>query len=181
VLTAIDLVLGSELGKTALTALPYPGAAPGTLIIEAIHVIDAGAGLQADRYLPPATVRSVLDQHGRRHEGKLTRERINRLQRLVDAQTALQVVRGKQAEIDRLIGAADTLANAEAPRLRAAALQAGNQVLDAEIERLTALRSINPNVRDDEIAFFTEQRDALAAAIDGARLRLDALRVIIAT
>jgi ATP-dependent helicase HepA len=48
-----------------------------------------------------------------------------------------------------------------------------------EINRLKALQQVNPNVRDDEIAFYQQQLQALTRLIDATRLRLDALRVIV--
>ena len=51
-------------------------------------------------------------------------------------------------------------------------------LLDREIERLRSLAAINPAVRPDEIAALETEREALATAIAGARLRLDALRVL---
>ena len=43
------------------------------------------------------------------------------------------------------------------------------------------LGDFNPNVRAEEIEFMELQREALTAALDAATLRLDALRVIVAT
>jgi ATP-dependent helicase HepA len=53
--------------------------------------------------------------------------------------------------------------------------------LSTEINRLKALRPVNPNVREDEIAFFEQQLAALNTLIDASQLRLDALRVIVVT
>jgi ATP-dependent helicase HepA len=54
-------------------------------------------------------------------------------------------------------------------------------MVNSEIARLKALRQINPNVRNEEIEFFIRQLQALTLAFDSARVRLDALRVIIST
>ena len=53
--------------------------------------------------------------------------------------------------------------------------------LQKEVGRLKALRRVNPNVREEEIAFFEMQQKALIKAIDYAVPRLDALRVIVTT
>lgn len=50
-----------------------------------------------------------------------------------------------------------------------------------EIERLKALRQVNPNVRDEEIQFFEQQLQQLTGALKSSNLRLDAVRVIVAT
>lgn len=72
-------------------------------------------------------------------------------------------------------------AAAQVPERIAAARQRIRQTFLPEIERLKALRKVNPNVRDDEIAFFEQQWEKLNAMLDSARLRLDAVRVIVAT
>ena len=46
---------------------------------------------------------------------------------------------------------------------------------------LRALQKINPNVRDEEIVFFEQQLATLSRVLESAALRLDALRVIVAT
>ncbi len=50
-----------------------------------------------------------------------------------------------------------------------------------EIERLKALQQVNPNVRDEEIQFFKQQLQQLIDALKSSNLRLDAVRVIVAT
>ena len=55
------------------------------------------------------------------------------------------------------------------------------QILEKEINRLKALSRINPNIRTDEIDYFEDQLTALSQALEAASLRLDALRVIVAT
>ncbi|UJP04105.1 MAG: hypothetical protein LZF85_06665 [Nitrosomonas sp.] len=50
-----------------------------------------------------------------------------------------------------------------------------------EIECLKALQQVNPNVRDEEIQFFKQQLQQLTGALKLSNLRLDAVRVIVAT
>lgn len=44
-----------------------------------------------------------------------------------------------------------------------------------------ALSKVNPNIRGEEIAYFEKQLAALTDVIDAANIRLDAIRVIVAT
>jgi ATP-dependent helicase HepA len=53
------------------------------------------------------------------------------------------------------------------------------QTLDNELTRLEALAQRNPSVREDEITALRDERQALDQAIEGTRLRLDAVRVIV--
>ena len=54
-----------------------------------------------------------------------------------------------------------------------------NAHLQEEIERLEDLRAINDHVRPDEIAAAKEQKTALKSALETARIRLDAVRLIL--
>ena len=56
----------------------------------------------------------------------------------------------------------------------------GRDLLRHEIERLISLQQVNPGVRNDEIEFFQGQLDRFESALSHARLRLDAVRVIVA-
>ena len=49
-----------------------------------------------------------------------------------------------------------------------------------ELARLTALKAVNPTVRDSEIEATRRQRDESLAFLDKAALRLEAIRVLVA-
>jgi ATP-dependent helicase HepA len=53
------------------------------------------------------------------------------------------------------------------------------QSLNAQIERLQALQKLNPSVRTEEIVHLQQQQQALADYISKARLKFDALRVVV--
>jgi ATP-dependent helicase HepA len=80
-----------------------------------------------------------------------------------------------------LIKRRETRARADAPEILASAHRRSRQTLDREINRLRALRELNPNVRDEEIEFFEQQQAKLDQLLDSASLRLDAIRVIVST
>lgn len=52
--------------------------------------------------------------------------------------------------------------------------------LDEELARLTALKAVNPSVRDSELDALRKQRDDSLAMLDKASLRLEAIRVLVA-
>ena len=80
-----------------------------------------------------------------------------------------------------MVKVSETIASRQAPELLDCARQQSRQTLEKEINRLKALRRINPNVRSEEIEFMELQLDALTAALDSASFRLEALRVIVVT
>ena len=62
----------------------------------------------------------------------------------------------------------------------AAARDNGRALLGHEVDRLLALRQVNPGVRDEEVDFFRRQLEQFEQSLQHARLRLDAVRVIVA-
>lgn len=53
--------------------------------------------------------------------------------------------------------------------------------LSSELNRLKALKMMNPNIRDDEIASLEKSRDHTLNHISQAVFRLDAIRLILVT
>jgi len=182
-LGAMDRVLRSARGNTAVTAMKYAGVKPGTLLLECLYLLDTAATeeLQSGRFLPPTSIRIVVDERGKNHATELGHERINRTRAPVDSETAAQVVRAKAQTIRGMLGLAEQRANEHAPDILHTALTQATAMLDKEIARLKALHSVNPNVRAEEIHFFETRRRHLTNTIEAAKLRLDALRVIVVT
>lgn len=180
---ALDLVLSNETGNTALIAINHPSLRAGTMYLECVYILEpvAQKSLQSKRYLPPTTIRLVVDQQGKGMSKILSHEIINQSLIAIDAETANNVVRSQTREIKLMIEASEQLALGQKPRLIAAAHKQIMATLEPEIERLTALKAHNPNVRAEEITFFENQRSAINAALESANVRLDALRIIVAT
>jgi ATP-dependent helicase HepA len=180
---AIDMVLGNELGNCAMTAIKYGNAKPGTLLLECLYTLDTVSSdvLQTSRYLPPTTIRVVIDQYENDHSETLTHELINSSREAIPADTAIKIVRTYTQLLRDMVSSSETLANRQAPELLAAAQKKSQHTLAHEIERLKALARVNPNVRPEEIEFMELQQEALTAALEAATLRLDALRVVVAT
>ena len=104
---------------------------------------------------------------------------IARIQQSVDLDTSLKIVKAKQTEISTLLELAAQKADRQVSELVNAAKQRSEAVLGRELDRLKALQQINANVRDDEIEFFRDQLNHFEAALENAKLRLDAVRVMI--
>ncbi|MCK5092947.1 MAG: hypothetical protein KAR30_10515 [Gammaproteobacteria bacterium] len=99
----------------------------------------------------------------------------------VDSETAHKIIRAKEKVIRDLVTTCEKLANEQAPKILTETHEQTKQTLTREINRLKALQQVNPNVREEEIRFFEQQLEALIQAVDSANLRLDAVRVIVAT
>ncbi len=78
-----------------------------------------------------------------------------------------------------LLKKAETLATQTFLGLQQQAQQSMERDLDAEINRLEALKHINPSVRPEEIQALMRQKQELSAAFSKAQLHLDSFRLII--
>jgi hypothetical protein len=73
---------------------------------------------------------------------------------------------------------AEELARTRAEREIAAASAQAQRSLGAEAARLVALRTVNPAVREEEVAAVNAELEALAEALPKSRPRLDAVRFV---
>lgn len=180
---AMDLVLGSEAGNTALTAIRYPNVQPGTLLVECLYTLESASNtqLQANRYLPPTTIRVVTDENGGQHGNILSHQAIRNIQTRVDIDTANRVIKARKAILRKLISSTEKRALEKTPEIRQQAHQQAVDALNGEIDRLKALSQINANVRSEEIHYFEQQLKAINQLLESTSLRLNALRVLVAT
>jgi len=178
---AMDLVLSSELGNSAFTTIKYPELKSGMLLVESIYVLEGVANkeLQASRYFPPSTIRILVDQAKRDFSHKLSHDVLNEDGKTIDIGTASKVTRAYKEELRDMINATEQYAQKQAPAILENALQHSRATLQTEIERLKALKAVNPNVREEEIQFFEKQWRAVDNAMKHANVRLDAVRVVI--
>jgi len=180
---AIDMVLNNEQGNTALTAIKTSKFEPGTLLLECFYLLEASntEDLQTSRYLPPTTIRILIDESGSNQTNTLTHEAINSASIHVNSETAKKVVRAQTDQLRTLSSKSEQIANQVAPEVLTKAHQQTRQSLEKEISRLKALKQVNPNVRAEEIEYFEQQWKMLDSMLDSTNLRLDAIRVVVTT
>ncbi len=176
-LSALDLLLSSEAGNACL--LVDETLPPRTALLEAVYVLEciAEARLDVARFLPPTPLRAVVDSRLQRREGfepdPASRARAG--ERAFDLTPMRKVLNGL---VPPMLGACETAVRREAAARVAAAVEEAGARLDAEIARLEALARVNPAVDAAEVQALREEREAVLAALPGARPRLDALRLV---
>ena len=180
---AMDMVLSSELGNATVCTLKHesiaPGTSPGTLLMEALFVLEPidKIDMQLSRYLPPTTIRIMLDEHGNRFS--LENNIINENQNRVSPEIIKEIIRMKADVIRILLDKSRNLAEDEAPELKQQAEERTIDILQREVDRLEHMRKVNSNVRPEEIEHFKNQLEVTSGLIASASIRLDALRIII--
>ncbi len=180
--TLMDMVQSSELGNTALIAIKYRGVPPGSLLLDCFFRVELAdqPGLQAARFLTDNLIRLCIDERGNEHQQALTPDAVHRGLQRVDLDTAIKVIQSREGVIRQLLKAAEQRAQAQLPRKREQAAERARDLLQQEIDRLHALRTVNPNVRQDEIDHYEALLALAREKIAEAGLRLDALRVMVA-
>ncbi len=180
---AMDMMIAGEFGNATLCALKAPYLKPGTLILEAIFVVNCTAPrwLQLRRYIPRGTIRVVVDRQQKDVSEILTSERINASVQHMKARIATEVAKHARGEITKMAERAAEIAQHQlAPMIEAAERNIDHEQ-GAELDRLQALAAVNQNIRPEEIAYRKQCAVELLAHLANTQLKLDAVRVGLAT
>lgn len=174
---ALDLLLGSEAGNSSFGL--WRGAGAEGLMLETHFVVEcvAPAALHADRFLPAIPVRVVVD-HTKKDRRKDAAYRHMRTEKGSPSRL-LENAGIKHKLFPAMLARARQLAETELAVLAETAVKAARAQLGDEIARLEDLARLNDHVRPEEIEALRAQQSALEQALGDARLRLDAVRLVL--
>ena len=168
---------------TAMSLLKNKALPAGTLLLELVYVVEAQAPkhLQLTRFLPPTPVRLLMDVSGNDLSKSIGFEALNRQLSPVNRHTGSKLVNAVQKEIHAMLTMAEPKANELARVEIDAARKLADDVMTAELDRMLALKAVNPNIREDEISMLELGRKHVLQHLDEANWRLDSLRVVVVT
>ncbi|GAB2778215.1 RNA polymerase-associated protein RapA [Halomonas shantousis] len=174
-------ILEGAMGNTALALLAHPAIPGGRLMVELVFrtYCPAPSRLHVNRFLPATAVRVLLDESGTNLSAKVSFTGLAKNLQKVKKAMARDLIKSRHDQLRELMTQGESEAERELPSIIEAAQQRMRDTLDTELARLRALAQHNPAVRDAEIAALEQERQALDIAIDGTRLRLDAVRVVV--
>ncbi len=177
----IDLITSGDIGKSAVSLLVNKNLPAGTLLLEAIYIVEAQApkDLQLTRFLPPTPVRILLDNKGNDMAAQVSFAGLEKQLKPVNKQMANKIAKMARGDIEKLIAFSDEKVVPQAQALIEQAKQNADHTLSAELHRLTSLQAVNKNIRADEIQALEQLREASLKHLDQANWRLDSLRVIV--
>ncbi len=179
---AMDLVNADVTGNSTMVAVKHPELKAGTLLVEVLHVVDcvAAAELMADRFLPPAVIRSMINPDLDDLAGSFPFQTF--VIELLDVPNATlgNIVESQMDGIKTMIARARELALEELERQKNSALTRLNRTLDQETTRLVELEKVNESVRPEEIDHLRQTHELLRQAIARSDVRMDAIRVVVA-
>ena len=178
---AMDLVLSDEIGNSSIGLLKNPALPAGTFFLECIFTIEAIAPseLQLNRYLPVTPIRVLVDKNGNDLADKVSEAILDQQLSPVKKQVSLQLVKALKDQVKPLVSKAEGHAEQQILHIQEKAQQRMLVKLEQEFERLTALKAINPSVRQEELDFIKLQQRELANYIDKAQLKFEAVRLVV--
>ena len=169
-------------GNVTVALLKNQSLPAGTLLMEVFFCLEATQrkDLDLNRYLPPQSLRLLLDGQGNDLSSKVKFKGLSRQLVRMKKSLGREVVKVRKDQLRQLLDKAEILAEAALPSMLEVAQEDMRELLDPEIARLTALLKTNSAVRNEEVEQLVQLRQTLDASLNTANLRLDALRVIVA-
>ncbi|BBR52727.1 MULTISPECIES: RNA polymerase-associated protein RapA [Pseudomonas] len=178
----MDLVLSGSMGNTAVALIKNKALKPGTVLLELLYVSEVVAprSLQLGRYLPSAALRCLLDANGNDLSPRVAFETLNDQLESVPKASANKFVQAQRDVLAKRIASGEAKVMPSHVERVAEAQRRLAAEADEELARLTALKAVNPSVRDSEIDALRKQREEGLAMLEKAALRLEAIRVLVA-
>jgi ATP-dependent helicase HepA len=175
VVGAMELLATSHEGNAAVAR--WEAAPASGLLLEAVLVVECVAPprLGVDRFLPPTPVHVIVDRD-LNERGDLAAQLATA--RLADERGVQLGQPALRDAVARMLAECRRLAERHRAELTAAARRAASDALGAEVERLVALSQVGDHISKREIQLARRERAQLLEALRGARLRLDALRLV---
>ena len=176
---SIDMVLSSGTGSASFGVLRGTNG-PG-LLLEILFVLETTSeqSIYVDRFLPNTPLRIVVDHTGKEVTDRYSVETFDKklipgsIDPLLDNETFVETL------LPKMISAATKIAEEQSAKEIAKGLQRMNLTLNHEIDRLRILQEKNKNIRPEEIQIALQEQITLATLIQNARVRMDAIQLII--
>ena len=178
---SIEMILSSEVGNATLTTISVKSIPPGTLFLETFYTINCPSPreLQLDRFLPFTPIRILMDVSGKNLSKVLSYTQLNEMCESVKRHLGYPIVKQVHDDLEKILEHSYKAAEVQMREIIDNAHSEMKSSISNEINRLDALQKINPNIRDEEIAFFKQQIVDSEHHINNATLKLQALRVVI--
>lgn len=179
VIGIMDLVSSKEMGNVTLAGWKTPSKEQ--FLLEGFFVLHAIADkrLQLQKWFPPTPLRVLLNAQMQDLTQKLPKKFIDENVETLDQEKRAQMKDVPKDFIKQCIKKGKELCVPRAKQYKDKFKEDMLKFMNGEIERLEALRKVNPTVSETEILLLRYNRDNMVKAMDKAELSLDSLRIII--
>ena len=177
----IEMLINSDIGNTAVSLLKNRTIAPGTLMLEAVFVVETtGAkALNLNTLLPPTVIHTLIDPEMKDLSEKIDISTLHRQLIKVKKSQGRVLIQSERDTIQKMIQRSEEQAHLKSQKIIRKACEKFQQQISMDITRLETLKTVNPNIRDDEIEFLKTRQKSGQSALEKAALKLDAVRVIV--
>lgn len=178
----LELLRGGTQGNVQVGVLRNKSVKPGTLLLEAWYqpVLQSARHLNLASVLPNTLLRVLIDGTGRDLANQVAAVNLAKQLTTPDSKLSRQVLKAHRDDAEKLLNHAEQHATKALAQWRAEAHAQWLHVEQQELQRLVALRAVNPSVRLAEIAALEARIAAGEAAIARMQLSLYCVRFIIA-
>jgi len=176
---AIDLVLSSGTGSASFGVLR--GSNNPGILLEVLFVLETTTeqSIYVDRFLPNTPLRIVVDHTDKDLTDKYSAETFDKMLTPGDIDPLMDNEMLVETLLPKMITAATKMAEQQRANEIIKGLQRMNDTLNHEIDRLKALQQKNNNIRWEEIQTAMDEQCTLATIIENARVRMDAIQLIL--
>ncbi|ARU58212.1 RNA polymerase-associated protein RapA [Oleiphilus messinensis] len=183
VVESMEMILNSEFGNASLATMAVKALKPGTLLLEAVFTINCVAPkrFQIEQFLPISPIRVLVDINGQDLSQVVPHDKLNTLCDNVKKPTGQALLKQVKSEIETMLEHATGFAEKQLPDIREQAQNTLQLKMMPELERILALKKINPSIRDEEVEYFRSCIEQGARAIGRSAVQLQALRLIVNT
>ena len=181
VITAMDLVLSSETGNSALSVVKHPALKSGQFLLELLFIVECSAPpeLKIGRFLPHTPIRILIDQNKEDLSDAIEHHDLISSKNKFDKHQIVSFLNHQREHITDMIKTAEQTVHQDMQVLIKESSDLMLKTLLAEIKRLVRLKKINPSIKEQEIEQLKETVLQSSDNINQAQLRLDAIRFII--
>lgn len=179
VIGIMDFISSKEMGNVTMagwkTSFKEPFLFEGYFLLNAI----ADKKLQLQKWFPPTPLRVLLNSQMQDLTTKLPKKFIDENVETIGQERRAEMKELPKDFIKGCIKKGKELCIARARQYKEKFKEEMLKHMNGEIERLEALRKVNPTVSETEILLLRFHRDNMVKAMDKAELSLDSLRIII--
>lgn len=178
---AMDLVLSSDTGNAAVSAVAHGQLPEGLFLLELLFIIEcsAPAELQISRFMPATPVRILIDQNFKDLTQHISHEKLISTGDSFEGHQVSAFLNSKRNQVTKMLDLARQKAKIEMDRITRQANKAMLDVLGNEIKRLARLRKVNPSIKEHEVDQLKDVVRLSFSHIQESQLRLDAVRFIV--
>ncbi|KTD55492.1 RNA polymerase-associated protein HepA [Legionella sainthelensi] len=177
----MEMTLESELGNATLATISIKSIKPGTLFLESFYTVNCAAprSLQLDRFLSLEPIRVFMDASGKNLSKVLDYNQLNQLCEPVKRHLCYPIIQQVHQDLEEILTQSKKIAETQLQQILEQAVVQMKSCINHEINRLEALKKINPSIRDEEITYLKNQLVESEQLMHSATLKLQALRVVI--